>query len=308
MSSLALRKVAVLLGGTAAERSVSLESGAAVAAALRAAGARVSEVDTAEAGWLEKLAGVEFVFNLLHGPGGEDGCVQGLCEMLGIAYSGSGVAGAALTMDKVNTKRIWQQLGLPTAPFAVLDADSDWQGLIDTHRCLFVKPAKEGSSLGMSKADTAEALEAAWREASAFGHTVLAEAFIAGDEYTVAILGGRALPSIRIEPKSAFYDFDAKYVSEETGFHCPSGLNAEQETELGRLAERAFAVTGAQVWGRVDLIRDARGDWQLLEVNTVPGMTSHSLVPMAARAAGMDMEALLQAIWQHSLEVRRNEQ
>ena len=306
MSSLALRRVAVLRGGTAAERSVSLESGAAVAAALRATGARVTEIDTAEPGWIERLAGVEFVFNLLHGPGGEDGCVQGLCEMLGVAYSGSGVAGAALTMNKVNTKRIWQQLGLPTAPFAVLHVNSDWQQLIDTHRCLFVKPANEGSSLGMSKAETAEALEAAWREAASFGHTVLAERFVAGEEYTVAILDGRALPSIRIEPVGGFYDFDAKYVSAETGFHCPSGLSADQEAALGSLAEQAFAVTGAQVWGRVDLIRDSEGVWQLLEVNTVPGMTSHSLVPMAARAAGMDMAALLEAIWRSSLEVRNH--
>lgn len=304
MSSLALRRVAVLLGGNAAERAVSLESGAAVAAALRAAGARVTEIDPAEPDWLDQLSNVEFVFNLLHGPGGEDGCVQGLCEMLGLPYSGSGVAGAALTMDKVNTKRIWQQMGLPTPAFEVLTEDSDWQALIARYGTLFVKPAREGSSLGMARVSDADALQAAWREAASFGDTVLAEQFIAGDEYTVALLGGRALPAIRIEPVGGFYDFDAKYVSDDTRFHCPSGLPEQAAKALADLAERAFAVSGAEVWGRVDVIRSADGSWHLLEVNTVPGMTSHSLVPMAARAAGMDMVALLEAIWRESLEVR----
>lgn len=307
MSALNGRYIAVLLGGTAAEREVSLKSGTAVAAALRAAGARVIELDPAKAGWTEQLADVEFVFNLLHGPGGEDGCIQGFCETLGLPYSGTGVAGAALTMDKVNTKRIWREVGLPTAPFVVLDEHSDWQGLIETHGSLFVKPAREGSSLGMSRVNSANALRDAWQAAARYGQRVLAEQFIAGDEFTVAILGGRALPSIRIEAASEFYDYDAKYVANSTRFHCPSGLDAAAEAELAELAERSFAVVGAEVWGRVDLIRQANGTWQLLEVNTVPGMTSHSLVPMAARAAGMAMPELLEAIYQASLEVRAND-
>ena len=304
MSVLRGRHIAVLLGGTAAERDVSLKSGGAVAAALRELGARVVELDPAIQGWMEALAEVEFVFNLLHGPGGEDGCIQGFCETLGIPYSGTGVAGAALTMDKVNTKRIWREVGLPTARFEVLEAQSDWQGLIDTYGCLFVKPAREGSSLGMARVDNARDLHDAWEVAARYGQRVLAEQFIAGDEFTVAILEGRALPSIRIEAASEFYDYDAKYVANSTRFHCPSGLDASIEAELGALAERAFSVVGAEIWGRVDLIRQADGAWQLLEVNTVPGMTSHSLVPMAAAAAGMDMPALLEAIYRASLEVR----
>ncbi|MEE4203940.1 MAG: D-alanine--D-alanine ligase [Halieaceae bacterium] len=306
MSVLAGRKLAVLLGGTAAEREVSLNSGAAVAAALREAGATVVELDPAIPGWSESLLDVEFVFNLLHGPGGEDGCIQGFCETLGIPYSGTGVAGAALTMDKVNTKRIWSQAGLPTAPFVVLDEQSDWEALIAEYGCLFVKPAREGSSLGMSRVDNAAALQVAWQEAARYGQRVLAERFVAGDEFTVTILGGRALPSIRIEAASDFYDYDAKYIAETTRFHCPSGLDADTEAELGALAERAFSVVGAEVWGRVDVIREADGGWQLLEVNTVPGMTSHSLVPMSARAAGMSMPELLAVIYEQSLEVRPN--
>jgi D-alanine-D-alanine ligase len=306
VTELANLKLAVLLGGSAAERSVSLQSGAAVAEALRGAGATVDEIDPSVDGWISALEGIDFVFNLLHGPGGEDGCVQGLLEMMRIPYSGSGVAGAALTMDKVMTKRIWRDSGLPTPGFELLNEYSPWNALIEEYGVLFVKPAREGSSLGMARAETPEALQAAWRKAAKFGRYVLGEQFVAGPEYTVAILDGKALPSIRIEPTQDFYDFDAKYVSDETRFHCPSGLSEADEAELAELAESAFAASGAEVWGRIDVIRSMKHGWQLLEVNTIPGMTSHSLVPMAAKAAGMDWTTLLERIWQASMEARQS--
>ena len=298
------RRFAVLLGGYAAEREISLESGSNVALALEAAGATVTRVDTAEEKWPERLQNVEFVFNLLHGPGGEDGTLQGLFDLMKLPYSGSGVLGSALTMDKVRTKRVWQGAGLPTPAFDALTADSDWTGLMERHGTLFVKPAREGSSIGMTKARTPQELQVAFEKAQSFGGEVLAETFVAGEEYTVAILGHRALPAIRIEPATDFYDFDAKYVSDATRFYCPSGLTPADETELATLALKAFAAVDCAVWGRVDVMRDAARQWQLLEVNTIPGMTSHSLVPMAARAAGLSMAELLAEIFRLSLEVR----
>lgn len=298
------RYFGVLLGGTAAERDISLESGGNVGRCLEAAGARVAYVDPAEPGWPEQLQDVEFVFNLLHGPGGEDGTLQGLLDIMKLPYSGSGVLGSALTMDKVRTKWVWQGLGLPTPAFVNLSETSRWQDIVDELGVVFVKPALEGSSIGMTRATTAEELAEAFQEARRFGTQVLAEQYVEGSEYTVAILGDRALPSIRIQPASTFYDFNAKYLSEETQFFCPSGLSSQEEAALATLALRAFGAVGAQVWGRVDAMRDAAGDWQLLEVNTIPGMTSHSLVPMAAQAADIALPALLHEIWQLSLEVR----
>jgi D-alanine-D-alanine ligase len=298
------RYFGVLLGGTAAERDISLESGGNVGRCLEAAGARVAYVDPAEPGWPEQLKDVEFVFNLLHGPGGEDGTLQGLLDIMKLPYSGSGVLGSALTMDKVRTKWVWQGLGLPTPAFVNLSETSRWQDIVDELGVVFVKPALEGSSIGMTRATTAEELAEAFQEARRFGTQVLAEQYVEGSEYTVAILGDRALPSIRIQPASTFYDFNAKYLSEETQFFCPSGLSSQEEAALATLALRAFGAVGAQVWGRVDAMRDAAGDWQLLEVNTIPGMTSHSLVPMAAQAADIALPALLHEIWQLSLEVR----
>jgi D-alanine-D-alanine ligase len=298
------RYFGVLLGGTAAERDISLESGGNVGRCLGAAGARVAYVDPAEPGWPEQLKDVEFVFNLLHGPGGEDGTLQGLLDIMKLPYSGSGVLGSALTMDKVRTKWVWQGLGLPTPAFVNLSETSRWQDIVDELGVVFVKPALEGSSIGMTRATTAEELAEAFQEARRFGTQVLAEQYVEGSEYTVAILGDRALPSIRIQPASTFYDFNAKYLSEETQFFCPSGLSSQEEAALATLALRAFGAVGAQVWGRVDAMRDAAGDWQLLEVNTIPGMTSHSLVPMAAQAADIALPALLHEIWQLSLEVR----
>lgn len=299
------KKLAVTMGGNAAERSISLESGGNVAQILEQSGASVLRVDPSENGWLEQLAGASFVFNLLHGPGGEDGTIQGLFEWMNLPYSGSGVLGSALTMDKIRTKLLWQGTGLPTPHFVSLSAETDWSSVITDLGAAFVKPALEGSSLGMTKVSDGETLKLAYQSAVAYGSGVLAEQFIAGDEYTVAILGDRALPSIRIEVPGDFYDFDAKYLSEKTVFTCPSGLSQAEEKELADLALEAFRLSGCQVWGRVDLIREHSGRWQLLEVNTVPGMTSHSLVPMAARAAGLSSLEMLIEIFRASEEVRR---
>ena len=301
------KKLAVTLGGNAAERSISLESGGNVAQILEQSGASVLRIDPSETGWLEQLAEASFVFNLLHGPGGEDGTIQGLFEWMSLPYSGSGVLGSALTMDKVRTKLLWQGTGLPTPRFVSLSAETDWSSVITDLGAAFVKPALEGSSLGMTKVSDGETLKLAYQSAVAYGSGVLAEQFIAGDEYTVAILGDRALPSIRIEVPGDFYDFDAKYLSEKTVFTCPSGLSQAEEKELADLALEAFRLSGCQVWGRVDLIREHSGRWQLLEVNTVPGMTSHRLVPMAARAAGLSSLEMLIEIFRASEAVRRGQ-
>ena len=298
------KTLAVMLGGTAAERSISLESGENVARALELAGAQVLRVDTAEEGWPERLKEASFVFNLLHGPGGEDGTVQGLFELMKLPYSGCDLMASALTMDKVRTKWLWQGLGLPTPAFHQLASVTNWQEVIEALGTVFVKPAFEGSSLGMRKATNAKELEAAYRHASTFGASVMAEQFVSGPEYTVAILGNRALPSIRIDVSGDFYDFDAKYHSEETRFTCPSDLTAKEEAALSELAMAAFAAVGGAVWGRVDVMREYSGAWQLLGVNTVPGMTSHSLVPLAAKVAGLSLLDLLTEIYKHSLEVR----
>lgn len=301
------KTLAVMLGGTAAERSISLESGENVARALERGGAKVLRVDPAEQGWPERLEEASFVFNLLHGPGGEDGTVQGLFELMKLPYSGCGLLASALTMDKVRTKWLWQGIDLPTPAFTVLSADSDWSKIIEELGTVFVKPALEGSSLGMSKATDASALQEAFDAAVAYGGPVIAEQFVAGAEYTVAILNGRTLPSIRIDVAGDFYDFDAKYHSEQTRFTCPSDLTVEEEQSLSSLALNAFSAVGGEVWGRVDIMRDTADAWQLLEVNTIPGMTSHSLVPLAAKVAGMSLLEMLVEIYDSSLEVRRAE-
>lgn len=293
----------VLMGGDSAEREISLKSGSAVADALESAGARVTWLDTAAKGWHLDLPIETFVFNLLHGAGGEDGKIQGLLESLGVHYSGSGVLGSALCMDKAKTKLLWQSLELPTPDFEIIDDSSDLTAVIDRLGPVFVKPVSEGSSVGMSKAYDASSLECALAKAAESGVAVMAEALVEGDEFTVAILRGRALPPIKITPIAEFYDFDAKYVSGTTQFECPAPLGEEETTVLQTLALEAFQVTGAEIWGRVDLMRGATG-WQLLEVNTVPGMTEHSLVPKAAIAAGMSFTDLLTEIYLGSMEVR----
>ena len=303
-ADLKAREIAVLLGGTSAEREVSLQSGRTVSDALHERGYRVREVDPADAEWIEQLQGVAFVFNALHGPGGEDGSMQGALSALGIPATGSGVLGSALAMDKQRSKQLWQGIGLSTAGFVSLSQDTDWQGVIDRFGKVFVKPSCEGSSIGMAPADSAVGLEAAFTEAARYGG-VLAEKFIDGPEYTVGILGDLALPAIRMETDNEFYDYEAKYLSDDTRYHCPAGLSEQEERELGELALVAFRSLGCDVWGRVDAMRDADGRFYVLEVNTIPGMTSHSLVPMAARRAGLAVPDLVERILELSWEAQR---
>lgn len=295
-------KVAVLLGGNSAERAVSLNSGQTVITALQSLGMEVIPVDPAEPNWAAQLAGVSIAFIILHGPGGEDGSMQGALQTLGIPYTGSGVLGSALAMDKKRSKQLWQGIGLSTSGFVTLDASTDWQEVIDRFGKVFVKPACEGSSIGMSSADSAEALRKSYELARQYAGDVLAERFVDGPEYTVAVLGDKALPSIRLETDNEFYDYEAKYISDDTRYHCPSGLSAAEEAEIAALSLRAFASLGCSVWGRVDVMRDSAGRFHVLEVNTVPGMTSHSLVPMAAAATGMAIPELVQRIVELSLQ------
>ncbi len=289
-------KVAVLMGGSSAERDISLLSGTAVLNALRERGVDAHGIDAVDDFWRPLVAdGYARVWIALHGRGGEDGTVQGLLEYLGIPYTGSGVLGSALAMDKVRTKQLLQQLGLPTAPWATpaslpeLDVAAAQLGLP-----LIVKPALEGSSIGMTRVDSPADFATAWRTASAADSVVMAESWIHGGEYTAAILKDAVLPLIRVEPAAIFYDYAAKYLSDETRYHCPCGLPAAEEQRISELALQAFAAVGGSGWGRVDFIRDdASGEPLILEVNTVPGMTSHSLVPMAAAAAGIDFGGLV---------------
>ena len=294
--------IAVLLGGNSAEREISLLSGQTVVAALQSLGCSVRAVDPADPDWMAQLQGVTCAFIALHGPGGEDGSMQGALQTMGIPYTGSGVLGSALAMDKVRSKQLWQGMGLATGGFVTLAADTDWQQVIDRFSRVFVKPACEGSSIGMTSADSAAALQEAYAVAANYSGEVLAEQFIDGPEYTVAVLGDQALPSIRMETDNDFYDYEAKYLSEETRYHCPSDLNSTEEAQIAELALRAFHSVGCSVWGRVDVMRDADGDFYVLEVNTIPGMTSHSLVPMAAAVAGMDIAALVRRIVELSQE------
>lgn len=290
-----LGKVAVIYGGTSAEREISLASGAAVLQGLLDTGVDAVGID-AGADLLAELRTLrpERIFIALHGPGGEDGTVQGALECLGIPYTGSGVKASALAMDKLRCKQLWTGAGLPTAAFAVLEAQSDWAELLtELGGVAMVKPASEGSSLGMARATTPDELEQAWRAASNYDTSVIAEAWLSGQEYTIAVLNGRALPVIRLETDRVFYDYEAKYQSAETRYICPCGLSAGREQQLQELALKAFDSLGCRGWGRVDVMEDAQGDWQLLELNTVPGMTDHSLVPMAAKAAGLSFGDLV---------------
>lgn len=287
--SVAMGKVGVLLGGTSAEREVSLKSGAAVLAALLSRGVDAHPFDPAEEG-LHGLeaAGFDRVFIALHGRGGEDGQMQGALSLLGIPYTGSGVLASALAMDKWRSKLLWQAAGLPVPDYAVLTADSDFAAIeAQLGLPIFVKPANEGSSIGITKVKVAGGLRAAYQEAARYDALVLAERELAGGEFTVGILDGVALPVIRIVPATEFYDFDAKYLRDDTQYRVPSGLPAALEAEMQQLAQQAFAVVGCRGWGRVDILLDAAQRPYVLEINTSPGMTDHSLVPMAARANGI---------------------
>lgn len=294
--------VAVLHGGTSAEREISLESGAAVHAALRRQGIAADLIDTAIAGWWQPLAErYRHVFIALHGPGGEDGTVQGLLEQLDVTYTGSGVLASALAMDKLRTKQLWRGVDLSTPDFAVAAPGLDYADLLQRWTSVMVKPAHEGSSIGMARVDSALALERACTEAAHYDASVLLERCITGAEFTVAILDGQVLPPIRLETSNVFYDYDAKYLRNDTRYLCPCGLDRTAERQLTDMAAQAFEVIGCRGWGRVDVMQDDRGAFYLLEVNTVPGMTSHSLVPMAAGAAGIDFDELVVRILAASL-------
>ncbi|WP_409158560.1 D-alanine--D-alanine ligase [Pectobacterium sp. B2J-2] len=295
-------KVAVLLGGTSAEREVSLLSGQAVLAGLKEAGINAHAVDTRDVSVTTlKEEGFTKIFIALHGRGGEDGTLQGVLEFLGLPYTGSGVMASALTMDKLRTKQVWQAVGLPVSPYVALDrrqySETAANALLAkfTHLGLplIVKPSREGSSVGMSKVNTLSELPAALEEAFRHDEDILVEKWLSGPEYTVAILGDEVLPSIRIQPAGTFYDYEAKYLSDDTQYFCPSGLPGEQEQALAGLAMAAYRAVGCRGWGRVDFMLDIDGAFYLLEVNTSPGMTSHSLVPMAARQRGLTFSQLV---------------
>ncbi len=291
-------KVAVLMGGWSAEREISLISGAAVLQALQANGvdAHGIDVDHTIASVLLQHS-YEAAFIILHGRGGEDGSMQGLLETMAIPYTGSSVLGSALAMDKLRTKQIWLASGLPTPQYLVLDSQQAcMQALHSIGLPLIVKPVLEGSSIGMSKVECADELIPAWQLAAACGGAVIAERWIAGREFTAAILGDRVLPMIRLITPHKFYDYDAKYRASDTQYLCPCGLNASLETELGGLMMQAFRAVGASGWGRVDFMLDDNNQPWLIEVNTVPGMTDHSLVPMAAKQAGISFEQLVMQI------------
>lgn len=288
-------RVAVLLGGDSTEREISLLSGNAVLAGLQRRGVDAHPFDPRDQA-LPKLLDERFdrVWIALHGPGGEDGTLQGALEYLGVPYTGSGVMGSAIGMDKLRTKRLAHAIGVATADYVVLRGEQDFEMAIERLGVpMIVKPATQGSSVGMSKVEKASDLPAAYELAARIENAVFAEAWITGKEYTVAVLQGRALPSIRIETPKTFYDYEAKYFRDDTRYFCPSGLSGPAEQHLANLAVAAFDAVGASGWGRADFMADTTGRPLLLEVNTIPGMTDHSLVPMAARASGVDFDELV---------------
>jgi D-alanine-D-alanine ligase len=296
-------RVAVLMGGWAAEREVSLISGRAVHEALLRRGVNAHAIDAGR-DVLQVLAAGSYdrVFNILHGRGGEDGVIQGALEILRLPYTGSGVMASAIGMDKYRTKLLLQALGLPTPPFALIRDASDLDAAAALGFPLMVKPALEGSSIGLARADDRDQLEQAWRSAAAYDSHVMAEAWVTGSEYTAAILGRDALPLIRLETDHPFYDYDAKYLADDTRYLIPCGLPEAEERRLQALALAAFDAIGARGWARVDILVDQAGAAWLIEVNTVPGMTSHSLVPMAARAVGIEFDELVWRILAQTLE------
>jgi D-alanine-D-alanine ligase len=296
MNSQAYGKVVVLMGGCSAEREISLLSGTAVLRALQGAGIDAHGIDTADKQFLDRLmnGGFSRAFIALHGRGGEDGVIQGLLETIGLPYTGSGVLGSALGMDKLRTKQVWQSAGLPTPGFAVLSSAADVIRLKDKLQYpVMVKPAHEGSSIGITKVDGPDGLLAAWELAAKYDDNVLAEQWIAGMEYTAGILDDEVLPLICLETPNVFYDYAAKYEADTTRYLIPCGLPAAKEAELQAMSQTAFAAVGASGWGRVDFMLDTAGQAWLIEVNTVPGLTDHSLVPMAARAKGIEFGQLV---------------
>lgn len=302
MTTTNIEKIAVLLGGTSAEREVSLKSGNAVLKALKSAGFNAEAIDpSVDSIFNLKEQGFSHVFIAMHGRGGEDGVVQAILTYQQIPYTGSKVLASALAMSKSKTKQIWQSVGLPTAKSCLIAKSEK----IDLSKIeseiglpLFIKPSNEGSSVGMSKVSEANVLQKAINQAFEYDSTIMAESFLAGKEYTVAILGDKALPSICIKTNAQFYDYNAKYLSNETCYFCPSGLDESREQEIQQLALKAYKAVGCSGWGRVDIMCDEEGKFNLLEVNTSPGMTDHSLVPMAAKVAGINFEELVTKIIQ----------
>ena len=301
----AFGRVVVLMGGQSAEREISLLTGAAVLKALRNKGVQAEGLD-AGGDLLARLTAGRYdrVWIALHGRGGEDGTLQGLLSFLGLPFTGSGVLGSAISMDKLRTKRLLQGAGLPTPRYCVIRNAAD---LAEAGEQLglpvMVKPSDEGSSIGMTKVERPEQMRAAWELASGFHCDVFAEEWVAGPEFTAAVLHDRVLPLIRIQTDSTFYDYQAKYFSDETRYQCPCGLPPDRERELADIARAAFEAVGAEGWGRVDIMVSPQSGPLILEINTVPGMTSHSLVPMAAAAAGTNFDDLVWQILETSLRV-----
>jgi D-alanine-D-alanine ligase len=304
-------KVAVLLGGDSAERNVSINSGTAVLNALLRQGVNAIAFDPAEQPLTELLAlNVDRVIIMLHGRGGEDGSMQGALQLLKIPYTGSEVLGSALAMDKIHTKQVWQSLGLPTAKYEIADKRH-----FEAGKCsaimeklgneVMVKPAREGSSIGMARVTSASELSTAIQDAFNYDNQVLLEQYIDGPEFTVSVLQGQALPSIRMSTPHTFYDYAAKYQDNTTEYYCPSGLSEEQEAQLASLASRAFDAISGSGWGRIDVMQDSQRQFYLLEANTVPGMTEKSLVPKAAKVAGLSFDELVLAILSTSMKSER---
>jgi D-alanine-D-alanine ligase len=296
-------KTAVLYGGDSSEREISLLSGNAVLAALKRRGVDAHGFDPKDRPLQELVSeGFTRAWNVLHGPGGEDGAMQGALEWLGVPYTGSGVLASALTMDKLKTKRVVVGAGYSAPDYAVLSSAADLQGALERIGLpMMVKPASQGSSVGITKVKSAEELPKAFAEAHAIDPIVFAETFVGGDEFTVGVLQEQALPSVRIQPATEFYDYEAKYLRDDTQYHCPSGLTSQAEAELQAAALAAFKVTDCFGWGRVDFMRDRQsGKFYFIEINTTPGMTDHSLVPKAARQAGIDFEELVWRVLESS--------
>lgn len=303
-------KVAVLMGGHSAEREISIESGNAVLAALQRQGIDAHSVDV-DVRVLSRLLDGNFdrVFIALHGRGGEDGLIQGGLETIAMPYTGSGVLGSALAMDKARCKALWIQAGLPTPDYMELHGHSDWEQVCRRLGLpLMVKPVHEGSSFGASKVTSCRDLETAWQKAYQFDESVMAECWIEGKEYTVPILDNEVLPLIQLVTPREFYDYEAKYKDTSTQYICPCGLGKEKESELGKIALEACRLINADGWGRVDMLLDQEGNPWLIEVNTVPGMTSHSLVPMSAANAGISFDELAIRILATSLKQAKSEQ
>ncbi len=298
-------KVAVLMGGWAAEREVSLDSGDAVLKSLLASGVDAHAVDIDKDNVVEKIEGGNFdrAFNILHGRGGEDGVIQGFLETVGMPYTGSGIMASSVAMDKLRTKQMWMGAGLRSpAIYVTTNNEIDYAAVDNLGYPVMVKPIHEGSSIGMSKVDDIAELDNAWKLAREYDDLVIAEKWIKGAEYTAAVLNGESLPLVRLETPENFYDYDAKYTLDTTRYISPSGLPIEREQELKALTRIAFGAVGGKGWGRVDFILDENDVPWLIEVNTVPGMTDHSLVPMAAKAAGISFEELVLRILDTSME------